>query len=146
VFITFITVLLKGKIWCSYLTVRHTTNALHNSMSLNGTFLNGTCHMTVQSQNRTCHRKNCHKTYYLQNSMYNKKSCSACLVLSFLFSLSHSVFPILPVLFCLSYSACPVVSLIFCMSCSLPVRLVLLCLSCPPSTQQLYCLVRVPFL
>ncbi len=100
------------------LTVWHTTNVWHNSTSWNGTFLNGTCHITVQSPNSSCHqtylichRKNPHKNI-LSSKRYNTKnlvlpvpfclSYSACPVLSFLLCLSRSVFSILPVPFCLS--------------------------------------------
>ncbi len=73
----------------------------HNSTSLNGTVLNGTCHIIVQSQNNTCHQtyisqnKNRHKTYCLQSGTTQKT----------LFCQSRFVFPVLPVPCCLSWSA-----------------------------------------
>jgi hypothetical protein len=104
------------KIWCSYLTVRHTTNAWHNSMSLKVTFLNGTCHMTVQSQNSTCHQTHLSQKKPSQNILFSKQ---------------YNKIPVLPVSFCLSYSACPVLSLLICLSCSaFPVLPVSFCLSC----------------
>ncbi len=90
------------------------------------------CHITVQSQNSTCQQTYLSQKKPSQNisspKRYNKNP--ACPVLSFLFCLSPSVFPVLPVPFCLSCSACPVLSFLFCLSRSVfPVLPVPFCLS-----------------
>ncbi len=96
---------------CSYLTVRHTTNAWHNSTSLNRMFLNGTCHITVQSQISTCHQ-----TYLSLQKTFTKHIVFKTVKQKILFCISYFVFPILPVPFWLSCSACPVLTFLFCLS------------------------------
>ncbi len=97
----------------TYITVRarHTTNVWRNSMSLNSTFWNGTCHITVLYSLKTghatrhiCHRKKHHKTYCPQNGITKNhvlpvpffRSCSGC--------------PIIAVPCWLSFSDCPILS------------------------------------
>jgi hypothetical protein len=101
--------------WCvlGATTVRHTTNVSHKSTSLNGTFLNATCHITVQSQNRTCHQ-----TYLSQKKTVTKHIVLKSVQQKILFCLSRSVFPLLPVPFCLSCSAWSILSFLFCLFCS----------------------------
>jgi hypothetical protein len=130
----------------SYLTVRHTMNAWHNSTSLNGTFLNSTCPMTVQFQSSTCHQ-----TYFFTWKTVTKHIVFKAEHKKILYFPSHSVFPVLPVPFCLSRSACLVLPVPFCPSGSAcPVLPVLFCLSrsaCPVLPFR-FCLSRsaCPFL
>jgi nicotinic acid phosphoribosyltransferase len=67
---------------CSYLTVRHTTNVWHNYV-VKRYILNGTRHITVQSQNSTCHEAYFHLTKPSQNDVVEivQKSYVVCSIL-----------------------------------------------------------------